>query len=113
MLDLGPVKETYYNVTAYNSTVTVGPTGKVVAHYRKRFLWYADEVWAQEGGQGFETVELDFPIRAASASIRTISTSSNPPAVAVEDGVPSNENPNPTSFPAPAGRESKPPSDIS
>ncbi|KAL8640317.1 MAG: hypothetical protein Q9228_002747, partial [Teloschistes exilis] len=53
----------YYKVTAYNSTVTVDGEGKVVAHYRKRFLWYADEVWAQEGGEGFETAELEFPVR--------------------------------------------------
>jgi protein N-terminal amidase len=33
----------------YNSTVTVDPAGEVVAHYRKRFLYYTDETWALEG----------------------------------------------------------------
>ncbi|KAF1812019.1 carbon-nitrogen hydrolase [Eremomyces bilateralis CBS 781.70] len=33
----------------YNSTVTVGPTGNMVAHYRKTFLYYTDETWANEG----------------------------------------------------------------
>jgi len=34
---------------AYNSLVFVDATGQVVAHYRKSFLYYTDEVWAQEG----------------------------------------------------------------
>lgn len=37
---------------AYNSLVFVSSTGDVVAHYRKSFLYYTDETWAQEG-QGF------------------------------------------------------------
>ena len=37
---------------AYNSLVFVSCTGDVVAHYRKSFLYYTDETWAQEG-QGF------------------------------------------------------------
>ncbi|ETN40633.1 uncharacterized protein HMPREF1541_04912 [Cyphellophora europaea CBS 101466] len=37
---------------AYNALVIVDSTGEVVAHYRKSFLYYTDETWAQEG-QGF------------------------------------------------------------
>jgi len=37
----------------YNSTVTVSPTGDVIAHYRKSFLYYTDETWASEGDEGF------------------------------------------------------------
>ncbi|EXJ83735.1 hypothetical protein A1O1_07361 [Capronia coronata CBS 617.96] len=37
---------------AYNSLVFVNSSGDVVAHYRKSFLYYTDETWAQEG-QGF------------------------------------------------------------
>lgn len=37
---------------AYNSLVFVSVTGDVVAHYRKSFLYYTDQTWAQEG-QGF------------------------------------------------------------
>jgi protein N-terminal amidase len=37
---------------AYNSLVFVSSAGDVVAHYRKSFLYYTDETWAQEG-QGF------------------------------------------------------------
>ncbi|KAF2434892.1 carbon-nitrogen hydrolase [Tothia fuscella] len=33
----------------YNSTVTVSPSGQIVATYRKRFLYYTDETWALEG----------------------------------------------------------------
>ncbi|KAK4621616.1 hypothetical protein CLAFUW4_06921 [Fulvia fulva] len=33
----------------YNSTVTVAPTGDVLANYRKSFLYYTDETWAEEG----------------------------------------------------------------
>jgi len=35
--------------TQYNSTVTVSPTGAVLANYRKSFLYYTDETWASEG----------------------------------------------------------------
>jgi protein N-terminal amidase len=47
----------------YNSTVTVSPTGAVVATYRKRFLYYTDETWALEGNSrtsstGFFTGDL-------------------------------------------------------
>lgn len=34
---------------AYNSLVFVDAEGQVVAHHRKRFLYYTDEAWAQEG----------------------------------------------------------------
>lgn len=34
---------------AFNSLVFVNATGDVVAHYRKSFLYYTDETWAQEG----------------------------------------------------------------
>ena len=34
---------------AYNSLVFVNSTGDVAAHYRKSFLYYTDEAWAQEG----------------------------------------------------------------
>jgi len=33
----------------YNSVVTVAPDGTVLGNYRKRFLYYTDEVWALEG----------------------------------------------------------------
>lgn len=60
MLNLGPEPETYYTLTAYNSTVTVNPLGETVAHYRKTHLYYTDEVWAQESPEGFTTAELNF-----------------------------------------------------
>jgi len=37
----------------YNSTVTVSPSGEVIANYRKSFLYYTDETWASEGDKGF------------------------------------------------------------
>lgn len=36
----------------FNSTVTVAPTGAIVCHYRKSFLYYTDETWASEGETG-------------------------------------------------------------
>lgn len=33
----------------YNSTVTVSPAGAILANYRKSFLYYTDETWAEEG----------------------------------------------------------------
>ncbi|KXT01469.1 hypothetical protein AC578_9517 [Pseudocercospora eumusae] len=33
----------------YNSTVTVAPSGQILANYRKSFLYYTDETWASEG----------------------------------------------------------------
>jgi protein N-terminal amidase len=37
----------------YNSTVTVSPTGDILANYRKSFLYYTDESWAAESPTGF------------------------------------------------------------
>ena len=37
----------------FNSTVTVSPSGGVLAHYRKSFLYYTDENWASEGSGFF------------------------------------------------------------
>lgn len=34
----------------YNAQVIVSPSGDVVVHYRKSFLYYTDETWASEGG---------------------------------------------------------------
>ena len=40
--------------TQYNSTVTVSPTGAILANYRKSFLYYTDETWASEGPSSHE-----------------------------------------------------------
>ncbi|KAI9772598.1 MAG: Carbon-nitrogen hydrolase, partial [Candelina submexicana] len=37
----------------YNSAVTVSPSGAILAHYRKHFLYYTDESWAEEGKERF------------------------------------------------------------
>lgn len=42
----------------YNSLVFVSPTGEVVAHYRKTFLYYTDETWATENPDGFFAGEI-------------------------------------------------------
>ncbi|KAL8764213.1 MAG: hypothetical protein Q9184_000182 [Pyrenodesmia sp. 2 TL-2023] len=60
MIDLGPRREEYYTLTAYNAVVTVNPSGEVVAHYRKSNLYYTDEVWAQEGPDGFGMHDVVF-----------------------------------------------------
>ena len=47
----GPSTDPIYK--CYNSTVTVSPTGEILANYRKSFLYYTDESWAAEGPTGF------------------------------------------------------------
>ena len=44
----------------HNSAVTVAPTGNIVAHYRKSFLYLTDATWAIEG-PGFHAGSL--PLR--------------------------------------------------
>lgn len=45
-------------VIAYNSTVSVSPKGKILAHYRKTHLYYTDETWAQESPSGWLSTSL-------------------------------------------------------
>ncbi|KAF2766779.1 carbon-nitrogen hydrolase, partial [Teratosphaeria nubilosa] len=46
----------------YNSTVTVNAKGEVVANYRKSFLYYTDETWAEEGANSLSPpAGLDIP----------------------------------------------------
>ena len=41
----------------YNSLLVVGCNGEVLLNYRKRFLYYTDETWAEEGvGWGFHSL---------------------------------------------------------
>ncbi|CAD6563870.1 MAG: Carbon-nitrogen hydrolase [Alectoria sarmentosa] len=54
--DLSPARE----VTAYNSTISVSPSGEIVAHYRKTHLYYTDETWAQESPSGWLSTSLTF-----------------------------------------------------
>lgn len=42
----------------FNSTVTVSPTGQILANYRKTFLYYTDETWASEGPSKFFSGQL-------------------------------------------------------
>ena len=56
----------------YNALVFVNACGEVVAHNRKTFLYYSDEVWASEG-QGFYVGELPLGSQAnSSGGFRTI-----------------------------------------
>jgi protein N-terminal amidase len=48
--NLSPADPVY---KCYNSTVTISPTGSILANYRKSFLYYTDESWAAEGDTGF------------------------------------------------------------
>jgi len=50
-LPLGPVSR-------YNSAVLVSPKGDVLANYRKHFLFATDELWAEEGPEGFFSGDL-------------------------------------------------------
>jgi protein N-terminal amidase len=55
-------------MNAYNSMVIVDSAGEVVGHYRKSFLYYTDENWAQEG-QGFFAGVI--PIGASGQRMKT------------------------------------------
>jgi hypothetical protein len=46
------------NYYMFNSTLTVSPDGRVLAHYRKTHLYYTDAVWASPSLTGFTTVPL-------------------------------------------------------
>lgn len=46
--------------TLYNSVIVVDETGKFVHNYRKRFLYYIDEIWASEGEAEWSFKSLDF-----------------------------------------------------
>lgn len=47
----------------YNSTITVSPTGAILASYDKTHLYYTDETWAQESASGWLTYSLPLPWR--------------------------------------------------
>lgn len=47
----------------YNSTITVSPTGAILATYDKTHLYYTDETWAQESPSGWLTCSLPLPWR--------------------------------------------------
>ena len=42
----------------YNSTITVSPDGRTLAHYRKTHLYYTDETWAHESDTKWLTTGL-------------------------------------------------------
>jgi protein N-terminal amidase len=44
----------------YNALVFVSASGSIVAHTRKSHLFYSDEVWAEEGPEGFFAGALPF-----------------------------------------------------
>lgn len=46
--------------TYYNSLVVVDETGEVIVNYRKTFLYYTDETWAEEGTAERSFKELSF-----------------------------------------------------
>ena len=48
------------DIIAFNSTVTVAPSGIVLAHYRKSHLYFTDETWAQPSPEGWLSTPLTF-----------------------------------------------------
>lgn len=46
----------------FNSNVTFGPDGALVAHYRKHFLYVADEPWCIGGKERFYAGQYPLPI---------------------------------------------------
>lgn len=62
-----------HSAKRYNSTVTISPTGEVISHYRKSFLYFADVPWASEG-QGFHVGTLPFQLVKGDAAKSTTQT---------------------------------------
>lgn len=59
------------NQHIYNALVFVSASGDVVAHTRKSHLFYSDEVWAEEGPEGFFAGEVPLgSIRDAEAGVK-------------------------------------------
>ena len=58
------------NTSAYNALAFVDSRGAVVAHYRKSFLFYTDEVWASEG-QGFFVGDLPVGSEVSADTVKT------------------------------------------
>lgn len=78
----------------YNSTVTVSPTGTILAHYRKCFLYYTDSTWASEGPSGFWSGDLPLPLPHLSVCSATNSTPTNK-VLAHPDPIPKTNTPLP------------------
>ena len=55
------------NINTYNSTVTVSPSGQILAHYRKTHLYYTDETWAEESPTGWLTTSIPLSTRLPNA----------------------------------------------
>ena len=56
------------NITywTFNSSLTIGPTGEILAHYRKTHLYYSDATWASPSIDGFQTVPIRFSAHPSS-----------------------------------------------
>jgi protein N-terminal amidase len=55
---VGYPERTLDNQHIYNALVFVSASGTVIAHTRKSHLFYSDEVWAEEGPEGFFAGEV-------------------------------------------------------
>ncbi|KKY19212.1 putative protein n-terminal asparagine [Phaeomoniella chlamydospora] len=58
VVDALPVSD--FEPSYYNALVFVSPSGQMLAHYRKTFLYYTDEIWASENTDGFFSGDLPF-----------------------------------------------------
>lgn len=61
----------------YNSTITVAPSGLILAHYRKTHLYYTDETWAQESDTKWLTTSLPVNLKSSplcGSGLETITT---------------------------------------
>ncbi|MCJ1247873.1 Carbon-nitrogen hydrolase [Trapelia coarctata] len=75
----------------YNSTLTVSPTGEVLAHYRKTHLYYTDETWALPSPSGWLTTDIPLPstpsiapmAREQTTAVNTASASTTSPPISV------------------------------
>ncbi|KAL9090134.1 MAG: hypothetical protein Q9165_005414 [Trypethelium subeluteriae] len=78
----------------YNSLVTVSPTGTIIAHYRKSFLFYTDETWASENPLGFLSTALcPLPTPPSLAASATSLSSSQDYLACVTQGICMDINP--------------------
>ena len=69
----------------FNSSLTIGPSGEILAHYRKTHLYYSDATWASPSIDGFQTVPISFSTQPSSiATSFAICMDLNPKAFTAE-----------------------------
>ena len=82
--DIKSALDTGSEYWTFNSTLTIGSDGKVLAHYRKTHLYYSDVVWSSPSMHGFSMVSIPFPMQGPINTSFAICMDLNPKAFTAE-----------------------------